>query len=162
MPQAKRRLPVLAAAPDESATPHPFWQWVGFCAASIFAAWLPLCAIVAAVASRLSVNVSGNTAVGWAAAGVLASYAAAIAFGAFAGGVIVGRWGPRSSAVRAAALGGVGATAVAALVSWASFGISAAPWLSAAVAVPAAALGGRLGSRRSKRPPGLPLLPSEH
>ena len=149
---------MLQAAGEADASTRPFWHWVGFAAASIFIAWLPLTALAAALASRMGAGARDEGSLRRAAVAAVAAYGAAILLGALAGGYLVGRWSPPAFGVRAAALGGLGATGVAALISWAGFGFSMAPWLAAALAVPMAAFGGQLGTRRAAGRPALPPL----
>jgi hypothetical protein len=140
--KAKRRLPVLQAPPDGDGDEptRPPWQWVVFGTLGIYTVWLPLQAIVAAIAGRPDF-------VGAAASG------AALAASALAGGFVVGRWGTGRVGVREAALAGLVSTVVAVALSAASFAMAPA-WLLltavalAAIAVPMAALGAKLGVRR--------------
>jgi hypothetical protein len=152
---AKRRLPLLqAAAPGaEADEPRGPWQWVGFGAAAIFTAWLPLSAAAWALAARLGGIGGGEAGPALAAAATVATYAAALAAGAWAGGFMVGRWGPPGVGVRQAALAGLAAALAAIGAASASFGFSPGYLLVAAVSVPLAAIGGRRGLRRRARVP---------
>jgi hypothetical protein len=148
MDPPKRRLPVLNRASDEDEGPtRPPWQWVAFGVLAIFAAWVPLTALVTATAGFMaSRTVSGERAAALGAA-VAGLYLAALALGALLGGLLVGRWGPPSVGTREAALAGLGAALAAGAASWLTIGPSPGWLLLAAAALPAAALGGRLGVR---------------
>src|SRR5258708_15778494 len=94
------------AAGDE--TDRPRWQWVGFGAGIIVTAWLPLAFGALALASRLAVPPeSSQGAAATAGLGSAALHVGALALASFAGGVVVGRWGPSSVGVREAALAGL-------------------------------------------------------
>jgi hypothetical protein len=122
---------------------------VGFGAAAIIVAWLPLSATALALAARLShdLDLSDRAQLARTGLAIGAVYAFAIALGALGGGFVTARWGGPGVAVREAALAGLAAAIVATVLSFASFGFAPRSWLVAVVAVPMAALGGVLGRR---------------
>jgi hypothetical protein len=148
----KRRLPVLRPDGDDEPVRSP-WQWVGFGAAAIFVAWLPLSALAVKVAARAGLGEQGSVDHARSGALVVASFCAALALGAILGGFLVGRWGGPGVGVREAALAGLVAAVVATMVSWVSFGPAPATLVVIAVAAPMAALGGTLGLRQRVRHP---------
>jgi len=157
--EPKRRLPLVPSAgapPDEP--PRPPWQWVGFGAAAIFVAWVPLSAAAGAVAARFAAHADGVDPARLAGAGaaIVAAYALALAAGAMAGGYVVGRWGAVGVGVREAALAGLAAASVAVAAAWASSGVAAGPLAVEAIAVPALAL--RLRAKEPERYAGLRTL----
>lgn len=175
---SKRRLPVVGNPPrvnpapradheddgDDGEEARPPWHWVGFGAAAIFTAWLPLAALAQLVTARVIASFVGavdsadeaharvaELAPSDAARlqiAILAVYALAVAGGAVAGGYLVGRWG-RPAGPREATIAGVVAGAVACALAAASARDFAAPMLASIVLGGAgAALGGWLGARR--------------
>jgi len=146
----KRRLPVLQNTPDDSdEPPRPAWQWVGFGALAIVALWVPLSALVGAVAARSLAPTSDEAALARAAFLTSAAYLAELALGAVAGGYLIGKWGPAGVGVRQAALAGLAAATVLAVGTCASLGPTAGGVLAILLVSPAmAALGGRMGARR--------------
>jgi hypothetical protein len=148
----KRRLPLLRPDGAEEPARSP-WQWVGFGAATIFVAWLPLSALAVKIAARVGAREEESSRLGRSAVLVLGSFGGALALGALAGGFLVGRWGGSGVGVREAALAGLVAAVLATLVSWLSFGLAPATLVVAAVATPMAALGGTLGYRHRMRHP---------
>ena len=150
----KRRLPVLnsPSAEENEADRRPPWQWVGFGALAIFTVWVPLAALAASAAARMSAGADARAnAPALLGLAVVALYVAALALGAALGGFLVGRWGATGVGVREAALAGLGAAVVAGAVTWVSVGPSLGALLVAGVALPMAALGGRAGLRRRRR-----------
>ncbi len=145
----KRRLPVLQNTEDPDEPPRPGWQWVGFGALAIIAVWVPLSAVVGAVAARLLVPPSDGRALGRAALLVSGAYIAELAMGAFAGGYLVGKWGPARVGVRHAALAGLAAASALAAATCATLGPTLGGGIAILVLAPAtAAVGGRIGTRR--------------
>src|SRR5579863_8217663 len=116
--ETKRRLPVLkvpSAGGDDEATARAPWQWVGFGSLAIFVVWLPLAAVAAAVASRMSGRVAAGV-VEASPAAVLAFVgmsALALALATIVGGFVVGRWGGPGVGIRQASLAGFAAALVA-------------------------------------------------
>ncbi len=147
---AKRRLPLLQNAPkDSDEPPRPAWQWVGFGALAIVAMWVPLSALVGAIAPRLLADTNDEAALGTAALLTSSAYVAELAAGAVAGGYLVGRWGPPGVGVRQAGLAGLTAAAALAAATCASFGSTIGGVLAIVLLAPAmAAFGGRVGTRR--------------
>lgn len=172
MPE-RRRLPVIQNEPsrndgvasgDEDEV-RPPWHWVGFGTVAIFAAWLPLAYAAGAVsakvmASRFGADASKETierSLATMSSGDHARLMATVALpsilglalAAFAGGIIVGRFGTGTGAREAAYSGAVTAL-VASAIAWA--GLTASSFIAAAVtfavAVGFAAWGGRFGASR--------------
>lgn len=141
---------MLQNPPDGSdGPPRPAWQWVGFGALAIVALWVPLSGLVGAVAAQSLPPTSDGAALGRAALFTSAAYLAELALGAFAGGYLIGKWGPPGLGVRQAALAGLAAATVLAAGTWASLGPTIGGVLAILVVSPAmAALGGRTGARR--------------
>jgi tryptophan-rich sensory protein len=154
---AKRRLPLLQPNTDGGSDDpvRPVWQWVVFGAAAIFVAWVPLSALVGAVAARIFSRASDPVALGRAALMTTIAYALELAVGALSGGYLIGRWGPGTARVRVAALAGLAAAAglaVAAIASGASLSGGTIGLVFVALWSPlTAALGGLLGLRRRPR-----------
>jgi hypothetical protein len=136
---AKRRLPLLPSSDASSDPPRPRWQWVGFGAIGIIVVWLPLEAILSAIARRGNVSTTVASAV-------------ALGIAAFAGGFLLGRWGASKVGVVDAALAGLASVAATTALSWWTFGggvVLALDAIAAAtIAAPIAALGGAVGRRR--------------
>ncbi|HXN34175.1 MAG TPA: hypothetical protein VN894_20075, partial [Polyangiaceae bacterium] len=131
----KRRLPVLQEANEGTdEPPRPAWQWVGFGGLAIVAVWVPLSALVGAVAARLLAHMSDERALGRAALLTSGAYAVELAVGAMAGGYLVGKWGPKGVGVWQAALAGLAAAAALAVATWASFGPTVGVLIVAATA----------------------------
>ena len=143
----KRRLPVLQAPADSGEPPRPAWQWVGFGAVAIFATWVPLSALVAAVAARWLTRAFDESALRRAALVTAVFYASELAAGALAGGYLVGRWGPAGVGKRQAALGGAAAAAVLVAATWVSSGPSIGMLLVALLTPWMSSIGGSLGLR---------------
>jgi len=145
----KRRLPVLQNANEGSdEPPRPAWQWVGFGALAIVAVWVPLSALAGAVAASLLAHMPDERALGRAAILTATAYLVELAAGAFAGGYLIGKWGPAGVGVRQAALAGLTAAAALGVGTWASFGPTIGMALVAFMAPLTAALGGKVGARR--------------
>jgi tRNA-(ms[2]io[6]A)-hydroxylase len=164
----KRRLPILqghttAQQPDDEERPP--WHWSAIGAVAIFVAWLPLAAAAQAVSMRAlerapdpagaaeSVPISIRLA-------MIALHLVAFALAAFAGGLLVGRFGAKAGPKEAAIAGFLASSlawALAAAQPQQGPGPGALIWgmilvvlgsLGAAIAYS----GGRTGVRR--RPPG--------
>lgn len=168
----RRRLPVLQNTPPSPAAEEdearPPWHWVGFGTVAIFAAWLPLAYVGGALSARVMTARFGPNASRDAIELALASMASserarlmaivalpgilALGLAAFAGGIVVGRFGSGTGAREAAVAGGTTAL-IASILAWTGPSLAALFGLvvTFAVAIAFAAWGGRLGaSRRSK------------
>jgi hypothetical protein len=166
--ETKRKLPVVPSQATDEESARSKYQWVGFGVVAILVVWLP----VAWVFDRLALRVSGawvgkvgslqdaaravalldESARLRLTLSLLAFHAAGLALAAFAGGLLVGRWGGQAGAREAAIAGGV-AVAIVALLTLATTGPMGSPWaalVAMALATAASALGGRLG--RVRRP----------
>lgn len=172
----RRRLPVLKSTnqaaspepePEQDDAARPPWHWIGFGTVAIFATWLPLAyaaqALVAGTLRRTfgeaasveDIREGLDRASGVERFRIMALLAApnvlAFAAASFAGGFLVGRYGPQASA-REAALSGLVTALFATIIAGGGFGLQ--PLLTAtvliAVATAFAAWGGRFG--RSRRP----------
>ena len=167
----RRRLPVIQtpppdkppAAPDEQADARPPWHWVGFGTVAIFAAWLPLSYVAGWVVRRGSAPYVGDAATPEAVIAKMAAlteeqrlrvamiqmlpHVLGLALASFAGGFLVGRFGP---GVREAALAGVMTSLVAVSISCSPTALSWASLVAVVIAVAFSAWGGRAG-QRSKR-----------
>lgn len=150
---------------EEDGEPRPPWHWVGFGTVLIFAAWLPLAYVGGAVQARMLASKFGEGAskdqIDLAVAAMTASERAelalsqaipgvlALALAAFAGGVVVGRFGAGAGARESARAGGLTAAIATAL---AFRGFTVATLVSAlvtfAVAIGFAAWGGRVGAKK--------------
>jgi hypothetical protein len=146
---SKRRLPVLRDTThgESDEPPRPAWQWVGFGAAAIFAAWVPLSALAGGFTGRWLVRVTDEAALRRAALLTTAVYGIELAAGALAGGYLVGRWGPAGVGIRQAALAGATAAAVLVAATWASSGPSVGMLLVALLTPCMSSMGGSLGLR---------------
>jgi len=175
----RRRLPVLQNAPppetedegDETNEPRPPWHWVGFGTVAIFAVWVPLSYAAAAVSAHVMAGRFGKDAspeqVSLAMAAMDASERSrlmamialpnilSLALAAFAGGIIVGRFGANTR-VREAARAGAVVALIASALAWGGLNASSliAAVVTFAVAIGFAAWGGRFGA--SRRPGGGP------
>jgi hypothetical protein len=171
-----RRLPVLnEPAPkkeetggEEPVPERPPWHWVGFGTVTIFAVWLPLAYAAGAVtrsilASRFGADASAdqiNLATAAMSEGERMRLSAmlalppvmGLALAAFAGGLLVGRFGS-GTGTREAGMAGAVATIVASTLAWRGFSGSALLTTLAIglIAVGFAVWGGRLGVARRKR-----------
>ncbi|HEY4013494.1 MAG TPA: hypothetical protein VGM06_09165 [Polyangiaceae bacterium] len=152
---AKRHLPLLQPArAAEEDRPRSPWQWVGFGAAAIFTVWVPLSILAVAASSRLVAAATDPAGQRKAVVLALCVYALDLALGAFAGGYLVGRWGPSGVGVREGAKAGLGATIALAVLAWAMLGatpndsVLAGLVVVAVVAPCMAAWGARAGLRR--------------
>ncbi len=159
----KRRLPVLKAEGANEDDNRPPWHWVGFGTLIIFAAWLPLAYAATALEGRLLARFAQDTSLDAIAESIheaaphdvirlrlalLMLLAFPLMLGAFAGGLIVGRWS-RDAGPREAALAGLSAALVTCVLSW-SDGFSAEPLVGVVLAVPFAWLGGWFGVRKRR------------
>lgn len=160
---AKRRLPVLGPSGEEPQPPRPPWQWVGFGAAAVFVAWLPLAWCAALVVRGLVARALGGAAdspeqaaeaLAAMASGdrvrlevaIALTYLPVLALGALAGGYLVGRWGDAPVGVRHGAAAGALAALVAVVLAMTG---GASAW--SLLVLPLAAGGGALGARRGLR-----------
>jgi hypothetical protein len=141
--EPKRRLPVLKETGDAGDPPRPLWQWVGFGALAIIAAWVPLAWLSLFAAARVVQMVRPGSM----AAPVLV-LAAGLAVAALGGGYLLGRWGTAGVGTREAALAALVAALAATALAWSTGGASLASLATVLIAVPPAALGARLGMRR--------------
>jgi hypothetical protein len=163
----KRRLPVLNAPPpagggEDEGEARPPWHWIGFGTVAVFAVWLPLSYLAELVRVRAMTAWIGSPETAEAAADAIAAlspaaraklglvlfftHGTALALAAFAGGMLVGRYGGAAAGVREAALAGLMAALVATLLAWG--GVSWVPLVTLLVATAAAAVGGRVGKKR--------------
>jgi hypothetical protein len=172
----RRRLPVLqnkappgsggAGGSDDDEVPRAPWQWVGFGTVAIFAAWLPLSylanvlvrralasefgasASAAEIAERLqAMPSSARTRV---VAIEMTPHLLALAIAAFAGGWLVGRYGPNAGAREGAACG-IGIALLAVVISCIEAGPSLGPLLALIPAAIFAAWGSASGGARARR-----------
>ena len=185
----RRRLPVIQSPPppakpdggdgsdaDETAPERPPWQWIGFGTIVTFAAWLPLAYVASAISHHVFVSKFGESAsrddVELAFSGMDASerfrwtamqtvpHVVAFALAAFAGGLLVGRFGTGTSPKQnqgLAAGSGVVTALVALGVSWrvlaeGGWGAVASMVLPIVLAVGFAYWGGRVGTRKKAKP----------
>jgi MFS family permease len=166
MVDSKRRLPVFKPSDDDDEEPRPPWHWVGFGTAAIFAVWLPLAYVAEAVKVRIFAARLGDVRSPDEIVAALKALppreimrlnvitlllmATPLALSAFAGGLLVGRWG-KGVGVREAALAGVATTFVVSGLAFAQAGFSAAPLAVLVLSVPLAAWGAKIGQRRRAR-----------
>jgi hypothetical protein len=170
----RRRLPVIQnaqkSAPepeqaDDENEPRPPWHWVGFGTVAILAVWLLLSYAAGAVAARVMAARFGADAseeqirVAMAAmdasertrlmATIALPNVLALALAAFAGGVIIGRFGTGTGAKEGARSGGVVA-AIVTIVAWRGINMASVVTFVVilAVAMGFAAWGARLGASR--------------
>jgi hypothetical protein len=159
-------------APDDVDEARPPWHWVGFGTIATFALWLPLAYVAEAVRHRLFVSRFGDAPsqqdvaqafaamnaverARWTAAQAL-PHLLAFAAGAFAGGLLIGRFAtpaPGRRSVREAALSGVVTALVAVAVSWqvvveGGLGAVVSVLMPLGIAVGFASWGGHVGSKR--------------
>ncbi len=169
----RRHLPVLSNDPSPADSPgdeetRPPWHWVGFGTVAIFAGWLPLAYVAGAVSAKVMAARFGADASRDAVDLALASMTAGeraqlmatvalpsilgLALAAFAGGVVVGRFGTGTGAREAAMSGGMTAL-IASAMAFAGFTVATliAAVVTFAVAIGFAAWGGRLGATRRPR-----------
>lgn len=169
---ARRKLPVIQSSskpPEDGGADdaRPTWHWIGFGVIAIFATWLPLVYLAEALKRGVVRSYVGGASTEEEVAARIAEMTAtdrmklaaiqalphvlALAVAAFAGGLLVGRFG-RTTGVREAALSGGATAALALALAWravAAGGASAllAVVVPAAIAVGFAAWGGRTGVR---------------
>ena len=165
----RRRLPVLQekepepSPPDDDDEKRPPWHWVGFGTVAIFAAWLPLSYVAGWFVRRgVGPYVGGATTPEEMAAKIEAldgdqrvrlaliqmlPHVLALALGAFAGGFLVGRFGP---GVREATMAGAMTAIIAMTLAGAQTGFSPASLVALLIGVAFAWLGGRSGVRSKK------------
>lgn len=157
---------------DASPEDRPPWHWIGFGTIVTFACWLPLAYVAEAVRSHVFQSRFGAAATREEVEAAFAAMSAAerfrwtamqtlphiiaFALGAFAGGLLVGRFGTGASArenQKLAAASGVVTALVALAVSWrvlaeGGWGALASMVLPLVVAVGFAWWGGRVATRR--------------
>lgn len=167
----KRRLPVLqspkasSGGDDDTGEPRPPWHWVGFGVVIIFAAWLPLSYVGGAVqrsmlSSKFGADASPDQiAIATAAmtpgerAQLMLSQALpvvfALALAAFAGGVVVGKFGAGAGPKESARSGAITAL-IAVAISFAGFSVATlvSTIVIFLVATGFAWWGGRVGIRK--------------
>ena len=181
----RRRLPVIQSAPpappekrategDDESEERPPWQWIGFGTIVTFASWLPLAYAAEAVRHHVFVSRFGASATRedvdvafsamsaaerfrWTAMQTL-PHVVAFALAAFAGGLLVGRFGtgktPRENQKLAAA-SGVATSLIAFVVSWrvlaeGGWAAVASMMVPLVVSVGFAFWGGRVGTRKAR------------
>jgi hypothetical protein len=160
-----------ASPDDEPVEDRPPWHWVGFGTIATFALWLPLAYVAEALRHHLFVSRFGAAAsheevtaafaamsamerLRWTASQTL-PHLLAFALGAFAGGMLIGRFGT-GTGPREAALSGVVTALVAVGVSWTvvaegGWGAVVSVVVPLVIAVGFASWGGRVGLRKKKR-----------
>lgn len=158
------------SADEPDTEERPPWHWVGFGTIATFALWLPLAYAAEAVRHHLFVSRFGAAATQqevtnafaamdgmerfrWTAMQTL-PHVIAFALGAFAGGLLIGRFGP-GTGPREAALSGLVTALVAISVSWrvvaeGGWGALVSIVVPLAIAVGFAWWGGRVGRRKSR------------
>jgi hypothetical protein len=173
----RRRLPVIQSAPppapapakdEEDADERPPWQWVGFGTIATFACWLPLAYLAEAVRHHVFLSRFGSAPsedevklafaamsamerFRWTAMQTL-PHVIAFALSAFAGGLLVGRFGA-GTGPREAALSGVVTALIALAVSWrvlaeGGWGAVVSLLVPLVIAVGFSWWGGRVGTRK--------------
>ncbi len=160
--------PGAGGASEDDAEERPPWHWVGFGTIATFACWLPLAYVAEAVRHRVFVSrfgespsrqdvelvfaaMSGMERFRWTAMQTL-PHLVAFAVSAFAGGLLVGRFGSGAGPREGAASGLVTAL-VALAVSWrvlaeGGWGAVVSMVLPLVIAVLFAWWGGRVGARK--------------
>jgi tRNA-(ms[2]io[6]A)-hydroxylase len=168
----RRRLPVLSSSSPSSSESNaddetrPPWHWVGFGTVAIFAAWLPLAYVAGAVSAKMmaarfgadaskdAIDLALRAMTSGERAQIMATVALpnvlGLALAAFAGGVVVGRFGAGPYPARVAALSGAVTAFIASAIAWAGFtaATAIAAIVTFAVAIGFAAWGGRFGASR--------------
>jgi hypothetical protein len=167
----KRRLPVLQApkassgGDDETGEPRPPWHWVGFGVVIIFATWLPLSYVGGAVqrsmlASKFGADASAEQ-IAIATAAMTAGERAqlmlaqalpvvfALALAAFAGGIVVGKFGAGAGPKESARSGAITAL-IAVVIGFQGFTVATlvSTIVICLVATGFAWWGGRVGIRK--------------
>lgn len=172
----RRHLPILKAEPEgpaqdvEDDEKRPPWHWVGFGTIAIFAAWLPLAYAAQAVVVRVMTREFGATATPAEISEKLAAASSAervritailalpnalsFALASFAGGYLVGRFGPKAGG-REAAFSGAVTALLAVVIAWGglSIGYLLTALVIVLVGVGFAAWGGRVGSAKREKSP---------
>jgi tRNA-(ms[2]io[6]A)-hydroxylase len=151
---------------DEEPEARPPWHWVGFGTIAVFAAWLPLAYLAELLRRRITAAWLGELTSAEDTARALDALApadraklglamflvhgAALAVGAFAGGYLVGRFGPSPAGARPSgregALAGFAAALLASILAWS--GITWVPLVTLALSTLFAWLGAKVGARR--------------
>jgi len=156
------------ASDDETGADRPPWHWVGFGTIATFACWLPLAYLAEAVRHKVFTSRFGTSPsradidlafaamsamerFRWTAMQTL-PHVIAFALSAFAGGLLVGRFGPGTGG-KEAALSGVVTALVAVGVSWrvvaeGGWGAVVSVVVPLLIAVGFAWWGGRYGARK--------------
>lgn len=156
------------ASGEDDSEERPPWHWVGFGTIVTFALWLPLAYGAQAVARHFFVSRFGESAsqdevrlafaamsglerFRWTAMQTL-PHLVAFALGAFAGGLLIGRFG-KGTGPREAALSGVVTALVAVGVSWrviaeGGWGAVVSFVMPLVIAVGFAWWGGRVGTKK--------------
>jgi hypothetical protein len=157
-----------SSAGDEAGEDRPPWQWVGFGTIATFACWLPLAYLAEAVRHHVFLSRFGSTPsedevklafaamtamerFRWTAMQTL-PHVLAFALSAFAGGLLVGRFGA-GTGPREAALSGVVTALIALAVSWrvlaeGGWGAVVSLLVPLVIAVYFSWWGGRVGTRK--------------
>jgi len=160
--------PGAGGAEGDDVDARPPWQWVGFGTIATFACWLPLAYVAEAVRHRVFVSrfgaspsreevelafaaMNGMERFRWTAMQT-SPHLVAFALSAFAGGLLVGRFGS-GTGPREGALSGVVTALVALAVSWrvlaeGGWGAVVSMAVPLVVAVGFAWWGARVGSRK--------------
>ncbi|MDB5219933.1 MAG: tRNA-(ms[2]io[6]A)-hydroxylase [Myxococcaceae bacterium] len=161
--------PEKAATDDEDTSEErPPWQWVGFGTIATFASWLPLAYLAEAVRHHVFLSRFGSAPsedevklafaamsamerFRWTAMQTL-PHVIAFALSAFAGGLLVGRFGA-GTGPREAAFSGVVTASIALAVSWrvlaeGGWGAVVSVVVPLAIAVFFSWWGGRVGARK--------------
>jgi hypothetical protein len=173
----RRRLPVLSSSSPSSSESNaddqtrPPWHWVGFGTVAIFAAWLPLAYVAGAVSAKMmaarfgadaskdAIDLALRAMTSGERAQIMATVALpnvlGLALAAFAGGVVVGRFGAGPYPARVAAFSGAVTAFIASAIAWAGFTAATviAATVTFAVAIGFSAWGGRFGASRRSNPP---------
>lgn len=160
--------PGAGSVADDDGAERPPWHWVGFGTIATFACWLPLAYVAEAVRHRVFVSrfgaapsreevelafaaMSGMERFRWTAVQTL-PHLVAFAVSAFAGGLLVGRFGS-GTGPREGAASGVVTALVALAVSWrvlaeGGWGAVVSMVVPLVIAVAFAWWGGRVGARK--------------
>jgi hypothetical protein len=160
--------PGAGGAPADDDEARPPWHWVGFGTIATFACWLPLAYLAEAVRHRIFVSrfgaspsredvelafaaMDGMERFRWTAMQTL-PHLVAFAVSAFAGGLLVGRFGS-GTGPREGAASGIATALVALAVSWrvlaeGGWGAVVSVVVPLVLAVSFAWWGGRVGARK--------------
>lgn len=139
-PDKKRRLPILqreTSADEPPEEDRPPWHWVGFAVVATFLVWLPLSALAGKLGSVLIARAEADLPVPRTGpvplpAGTQISLAALQLVGfliaAFAGGLLVGRFGGKAGPREGAVGGFIAALLACALAAVSTHGAGGAIW----------------------------------